>query len=200
LFSKLVKMSSFSKDDIFTSFENNILLNFSHSHKGEYTEKNMFVPFENIALSSRLWIYQAQRPLNEDEIQLIGTKLQNFTQHWEAHQQPLRASFQIFHKQFVCLAVDEQKQNATGCSIDKSVAIMREIGETLQVDFFDRLAICYMADETVKTAKVAEIKSKITSGEFAANTMVFDNTIQEKKSLNAWLKPAEQTWLKKYLA
>jgi hypothetical protein len=160
----------------------------------------MFIPFENIALSSRLWIYQAQRPLNESEIQLIGTKLQNFMQHWEAHQQPLQASFEVFHKQFVCLAVDEQQQNATGCSIDKSVAVMREIGETLQVDFFDKLAICYMADERVKTAKVSEIKSKIINGEFAANTMVFDNTIQEKKLLNAWLKPAEQTWLKKYLA
>ncbi len=159
----------------------------------------MFIPFENLSAQSRLWVYQANRLLTAHEIELLKGKLQHFTQHWEAHQQPLQASFEILHQQFVLVSVDEQRQQATGCSIDKSVALMKEMSDLLQIDFFDRLTICYQIGQNIRTVNLATLKQEIANGGILPATLVFDNTIQQKQQLeNQWLRPANQTWLKKY--
>jgi hypothetical protein len=161
----------------------------------------MFTNFENMPPMSRLWIYQAQNTLPNVALELIEKKLQTFVASWEAHQQPLLSSFKIFYKQFVVIAIDEAQQAATGCSIDKGVAVMKEIGATLQVDFFDRLSICYMENGVVKTTSTKELKEKIANEVFSANTLVFDNTIRHKHQLETqWLQPAHSTWLQRYFA
>ncbi len=165
----------------------------------------MFIPFENLSPQARLWTYQANRSFSETELVTITETLHNFVQHWETHQQPLQASFQIIHNRFIVLAVEENYQAASGCSIDKSVEIMKQLSTTLQIDLFDRLLINYQENlkdnlvQTWKSAQMTSLKAKITAKELTEDTIIFNTLVQTKQELveNVFVK-ASQTWIKRY--
>src|SRR5690606_42108525 len=103
----------------------------------------------------RVWIYQSNRFLKEDEIQRVEQILQEFVAQWTAHGDQLAGSFEIRYGLFILLFVDEQKAMVTGCSIDKSVHLLKKIEQVLGISLFDRLQIAYRsaAEEPIKVAK-----------------------------------------------
>ncbi len=148
---------------------------------------------------SRIWIYQASRPLTFTEQSKMARSASGFVSQWAAHGHPLSATFDILHDQFLVIAVDESTQMATGCSIDSSVHMVKKLEEDLEVSFFDRLLVAYWSEEKVKTIHATKVKEKIQDGSFSRETLVFNHavtTLEQWK--NGWLVPAESTWLKKY--
>jgi hypothetical protein len=156
----------------------------------------MFVSFDSLPDHARIWVYYIPRPLTVEEQSYIQTQLQNFCTHWEAHHNPLQTSFQLFENQFIILAVDETMHGASGCSIDGSVRIMREIGEFLKVDLFNRQYVAYWQEGKLYTTSTAQFKQMDISPE----TTVFDQTVttlgefRSRKQINI-----EKTWLKRYI-
>ncbi len=103
----------------------------------------MFIPFEKLPPHSRIWVYQSDRPFSVDEEKVISGSLITFCSQWEAHGSPLQTSFKIEYHQFVILAVDESSAGASGCSIDGSVRVLKELGNHLSIDFFDRSLVAF---------------------------------------------------------
>jgi len=158
----------------------------------------MFVPFQSLPPSSRIWIYQADRLLSQPDHELIDRFLKNYCDAWNAHGQPLKASFLIAHNVFVILAVDETFNGASGCSIDTSVNAIREIAAQTGIDFFNRERIAFR-DENIFFLPLKQLKEKFQSGVWNLQTLAFDNVIASKGQLDSeWLKPASETWLKRY--
>ena len=161
----------------------------------------MLLPFQNLPDHSRIWIYQASRPLKSREVSIISDELSAFTQGWAAHGIPLKASFDIRFQQFVILAIDELVQEASGCSIDDSVRKIKEVESKIgSVDLFDRRRIAFLIDEQVATIQMEDLKKEFVNGVWHGGTLVFNNVIRSKGELSKeWLIPAEITWLKRYL-
>ena len=86
---------------------------------------------QHLAEHSRVWVYQANRFLSDQEIVAISNALSQFIESWNAHGASLYAGFEIISSRFVVLAVDEEKALASGCSIDKSVHFFQKIGKIL---------------------------------------------------------------------
>ena len=162
----------------------------------------MLVPFENISPQARIWTYQIPRNLTEIETKTVSTMLHDFVQNWQAHQQNLQASYQILHNRFIILAVDESFETASGCSIDKSVAVIKQISTLLNVDLFDRLSLNYLnnsSNSSWETTKIATLKTKIEKQEFTKNTIIFNSLVQTKQDLlTNGIVEAATTWVKKY--
>jgi hypothetical protein len=159
----------------------------------------MFIAFNQMPDDSRVWIYQADRQLEMSEVAMIDLALRQFTQHWEAHQHPLQASYQILYNRFIILAVDASYHEPSGCSIDKSVAIIKQIEQDFNLNLFDRLTIAYLDGTQVKAVKNKDLKEKIEKAEFLPETLIFNNTVQAKKDLSQhWQIPASQSWLARY--
>jgi hypothetical protein len=160
----------------------------------------MFVPFESIASSSRVWIYQSNQKMTADQKQVISNHLNDFTHRWVAHGQPLRSSFLVRHDHFIILAADESFQAASGCSIDDSVRIIKEAGNLTGLDFFDRNKIAFLKDDTVLLLNLPELKQNFKDGIWNETTLTFNNLVTTKNQWeNEWLVPAEKTWLKRYV-
>ena len=87
----------------------------------------MYVPFENLPLESKIWIYQSNRKFTEEEFALIENDLKTFIDSWAAHGTGLEASYLLKYNRFIILAVNQEVQMATGCSIDKSVEFIQSI-------------------------------------------------------------------------
>lgn len=156
----------------------------------------MFVPFEQLPATSRVWIYQSARQLNGGEIDTITTHLHSFSESWEVHGAPLPASFKIFYDQLIVLAAGDE---TSGCSIDTSVRVMKQLSAQIGVDLLDRTQIALSKEGGLVTVPVSKLKEHIKAGEVETRTMVFDNTIQTLGELHErWPAPAEETWLKRF--
>ncbi|WP_294276930.1 hypothetical protein [uncultured Chryseobacterium sp.] len=143
----------------------------------------------------RIIIYPASRPFSTKEAKTITEKLFDFLATWATHGKPLSSSFKIEKNQFIVICVDEEKELASGCSIDALGKLMREIDEEYQLGLFDRMKASYVEDGAVKTLKLQEFKSKIRSGELSKDIQVFDfskNTYLE--FLSNFLLPFDKSW------
>jgi len=143
----------------------------------------------------RVIIYPASRPFETKEAKAITEKLFDFLASWAAHGKPLSSSFKIEKNQFIVVCVDEEKEMASGCSIDALGKIMREIDGEYQLGLFDRMKASFVQDGQIKTLKLQDFKSQLRSGELPKDIQVFDfskNTYLD--FLSHFLLPLEKSW------
>jgi len=160
----------------------------------------MFIPFEKLPLHSRVWIYQADRPFSNNEENVISSSLMSFCSQWEAHGNPLQTSFKIDCHQFVILAVDENSAGASGCSIDGSVRVLKELGNQMNIDFFDRSKVAFLENEQVRSYSLSQLKSLFQSGELTHSSQTFNNLVASKAEWETnWKISVQKSWLTKYL-
>ena len=86
----------------------------------------MLVEFDTLPEESRVWIYQANRSFSETEISEINEKLKVFIEAWTAHGQDLQSGFKVVYKRFIVIALNQNLNAATGCSIDASVHFIQQ--------------------------------------------------------------------------
>lgn len=170
----------------------------------------MYIPFEKISDQAKVWVYQANRKLNAEEINIIENKAKEFLENWAAHGKALSGSAKTFHNQFLLIAVDEQLNEASGCSIDASVAFVHHLEQFLDVSFFDRSKVAFvdqeqlagpedLNDEAIFIESLTDIKQKVAEGKIRENTLIFNNLISSKKDLDLnWIIPANESWLSRY--
>ena len=54
-----------------------------------------------------------------------------FIEAWTAHGKDLQAGYKIVYKRFIVIALNQNLNNATGCSIDASVHFIQAIRKRL---------------------------------------------------------------------
>jgi hypothetical protein len=156
----------------------------------------MFVPFNELPGTSRIWIYQCNRELKADEVSEIKTLAENFAGIWTAHQATLHASFDILHNIFLVLAVDENKNDASGCSIDKSISFIRHLEQRFNISFFDRLGVAFRIGQEVKVKTLNDFLNFYNKENLADSLPVFNNLVFTKEDLKTkWEIPLKESWI-----
>lgn len=143
----------------------------------------------------RVIIYPASRPFTTKEAKTVTEKLYDFLATWAAHGKPLSSSFKIEKNQFIVVCVDEEKEMASGCSIDSLGKIMREIDEEYKLGLFDRMKASFVENGEIKTLKLIDFKTKLRNGELSRDIEVFDfskNTYLD--FLGHFLLPIDKSW------
>ena len=155
----------------------------------------MFVPYSEIANNSRVWVYQSDRGLSDKEVVFIQQKLFTFCKDWKSHQAHLKSSYKVLHNRFIILLVDEQEQNASGCSIDSSVKVIKEIETEFDIDFFNRTQIAFQQRGEIVTLSIPEFKKVVQT-----DTLVFNNLVRTKADFEEnWETVAKNSWHAKFL-
>lgn len=161
----------------------------------------MFAPFETLADSSRIWIYQAGRKFTETEKNTISDVLTTFTHSWVTHGNPMKTSFTLLYDQFIVLAANENFNEASGCSIDSSVRVIRQLDQQFSLGLFDRTKVGFLKGEQLFMIPLHELPNALAEGQWKQDSLVFNNVLSVKGQLkNEWIIRANQTWLKRYLA
>lgn len=148
--------------------------------------------------SARIWIYQSNRKLTEQECSNINSAGQSFVENWSAHGSSLQAAIEVLHEYFVVVAVDEQVANATGCSIDKSVHFIQDIGTQCNVDFFNRLNVVVELEDSneLKLFSISELEEALKKGNVSKDAKTFDNTMSTLGELfSKWETPLRNSWV-----
>lgn len=160
----------------------------------------MFTEYKNLPSNSRVWIYQSNRAFSDSEIAFITEKATAFINNWTRHGDDLKGSFTIKYNQFLILAVDENFNNVSGCSIDASVRFVQQLEQALQLDLMDKMNITFKDGDNINLIKLPQFQEFVKSNKINEETIVFNNLVATKADFeNNWEVPAKQSWHKRFL-
>lgn len=159
----------------------------------------MFVPFDEINDDSRVWIYQGDRQLTEDETIEIESYLKSFLEKWSAHGNNLLCTARVFYNRFIVVALDEKIAEASGCSIDASVHFIKSLENEFKVNFFDRSKVAFLHNGEIFVEDLKSLKGRIVEGSIQKDSVTFNNLVKSKKEFNdGWEVNAIDSWFGRY--
>ena len=149
----------------------------------------MLANFHALPEESRIWLYAAENALSKGQQDYILKVISDALKGWNAHKQPLTAGVTILENHFIVVALDENKNGASGCSIDTLQNTIQKIEKELTFSLMNRLNVfCKIENEIlcIPSFKLASLVDK--------DTLFYDLTILTKSDLNTYLKKISEGW------
>lgn len=160
----------------------------------------MLVDFNTLPEESRVWIYQANRSFSEQELEEIQSKLDVFIENWTAHGSDLQSGYLIKYKRFIIIAINQDLNKATGCSIDASVHFIQQLEKEYNVDLMDKMNVSYKQGEFVAYKTLIDFKKMAKEKAVSKNTIVFNNLVTNIAEFNEnWEVPASDSWHSRFV-
>lgn len=154
----------------------------------------MLVEFNTLPEESRVWIYQANRSFTENEIDEIKSKLDIFIENWTAHGSDLQSGYEIKYKRFIIIALNQNLNTATGCSIDASVHFIQQLEKDYNVDLMDKMNVSYKQGEYIAYKTLIDFKKMAKDKAVSKNTIVFNNLVTNIAEYHEnWEVPASES-------
>jgi hypothetical protein len=147
----------------------------------------------------KIWIYLSDKELKGELLNSVLKAGNDFVQNWKAHEMPLNATFEVVNDRFIVVGVDETTYNASGCSIDKLLRLVKQLESDHNIQLLNRLLVGYKTQSGVEVVPSAMIKEKIAAKQLDENTLIYNVAVSDSKEYENWLQPLKDTWLKKFL-
>ncbi|MDX1470080.1 MAG: ABC transporter ATPase [Flavobacteriaceae bacterium] len=160
----------------------------------------MLVEFDQMPDESRVWIYQSNRSFTIEELQEIQSKLESFLTQWTAHGSHLEAAYKIEYKRFIVIALNQNLNSASGCSIDASVRFIQQLEMEYNVDLLDKMNVSYKQGEFVAYKPLVDFKKMAKQKAVSLNTVVFNNLVNNIGEFKEnWEVPASESWHSRFM-
>ncbi|MCB9225093.1 MAG: hypothetical protein R2780_01455 [Crocinitomicaceae bacterium] len=155
----------------------------------------------NLPPYARVWVFQANRFLKPEEVTYVQDHMRDFIGQWASHGNELYGDFAVEYNLFLVVGADESKSPTSGCSIDSLNRKIREIGDVLGIDFFDRLKIAYEdASTKIHIASMGEFKDLMAQDRITGQTTVYNNLVENVGELDEkWRTIVKHSWHKNLL-
>jgi chemotaxis regulatin CheY-phosphate phosphatase CheZ len=155
----------------------------------------MVSDFKTLSKNSRIWIYQSNRSLTQQEKESIFKLIEDFLNNWKSHGVSLNSGFEIKYNRFIVIAQDQNTQIATGCSIDSMVHFIQKLEKQYNISLLDKLNVSYKQGDYIAYKSLKDFKKMVKDGAVSKNTIVFNNLVQTKlEYTNYWEVPAFESW------
>lgn len=154
------------------------------------------VSFNQLPPDARLWIFAAERPLEEFEQQRLLDAVDQFIDQWGAHAVPLSAGRDLRYGQFLFVAVDQRTAGPSGCSIDALVRQMRTLQAELGAELVNHGPVLFRRGDVIERIPREAFAKLAASGKVSLNTTVFNNTVTSLGDVRAgrWEVPVSESW------
>ena len=149
----------------------------------------MLTDFHTLPEQARIWVYASEKALTQNHQAYILNHISKHLKGWNAHKEPLTAGVTILENHFIVVGLDENKNGASGCSIDILQKTIQEIEKELTLSLMNRLNVfCKIEQEIhcISSFKLSTVANK--------DTLFYDLTILAKSDLNTYLKPIYEGW------
>lgn len=142
------------------------------------------VDFSELPDSARVWVYGAEKPLNEAGEQKLLAAVDEFLSGWAAHGVPLHSARKWDEDRFLTIGVDSEREGASGCSIDGLYRALKSLAPSVGAEIVTSGLVYYRAtDGKINAVSRDEFHDRATRGEITGDTEVFDLSVT---SLNEW--------------
>lgn len=155
----------------------------------------MLTDFKNLPDNARIWIYQANRKLSDDEVAAMTEKTNTFLEQWTAHGADLEAGFEIKYNRFIVIGLNQANASASGCSIDASVHFIQQLEKEFDVDLLDKMNVTFYNGEFIAHKTLKDFKAMAKAKSVSPKTVVFNNLVNTKAEYDTqWEVPAAESW------
>jgi len=138
----------------------------------------------NLPATSKIWLYTADRSFGQEEREAIQQKLDGFTKTWSSHEMPMQAIAAVIYHRIVVIALNEAFNAVSGCGIDKSVSLIKELGEAMNCNFFNRMQVLVLENEELTAYNKESLQNALDQGTINEDTLVFNPMVQNLGELN----------------
>ena len=160
----------------------------------------MLVDFNTLPEESRVWIYQANRSFTDTEIAEIESQLKVFIENWTAHGSDLKSGYIIVYKRFIVIALDQNLNKASGCSIDASVHFIQQLEKQYNVDLMDKMNVSYKQGDFIAHKSLLDFKKMAKDKAISKQTIVFNNLVNNIAEFKEnWEVPASESWHSRFI-
>lgn len=133
---------------------------------------------------SRIWIYAADRSLDESEATRLLEHLDSFCSDWRSHGRPVTSGAALVANRFAVIAGEIQDADISGCGIDASVHFLDQAAADFDMRWLPALVVHYRAEDgTIHSVSRTEFRNLVRAGHISASTVVFDVSIQTLREL-----------------
>ncbi len=154
---------------------------------------------ETLPATSKLWVYQSNKELTVQDQTQARELLDYFMQEWNSHGTKLIGTYNIFYNRFIVISVDESIAYASGCSIDKSVQLIKQIEGKLGIQLLNRSEVAFKISGEIVIFPLTKIKEQVALGNITPKTITFNNSITTVKEFTEnWEIEAGNSWLARY--
>ncbi len=159
----------------------------------------MEVDFRELPDQAKVWMYQASRPLTDQEKTIIYDLAEVFLKDWESHNIPVQGSVDILNNLFIRVAAFTDEPSMCGRAQDAQVRLVKQIEDRLSVVFTDRMLLAFEVNGSPQVVHLNDISDKVQEGVLNPKTVFFNNLIGSKSEFEtAWKTAAAATWLERY--
>lgn len=161
----------------------------------------MYTGFEKLNKSSKVWVFQSSSEIPASLLQNISIDSKDFLEQLNSHGRNLKSSFKLMYNHFLIIAVENSKNEISGCSIDTITRFVKNLELKYNLSFFDRLIVKYKKNnENIKSASLNEFKTICKTKMIDDDITVFNNLVKNIDELeNIWETNIHNSWLKRYL-
>lgn len=134
--------------------------------------------FNALPDSSRIWIYGSDRDLTDGESAKLLSATDAFLAQWRAHGVPLTSARDWSENRFLSIAVDQEREGASGCSIDVLFRTLKGLEKELGAQLVTS-GLVYFRDRGAKVHSVTreEFGALSSTGDVDADSEVFDLSV-----------------------
>ena len=112
----------------------------------------------------------------------------------------MQSGYTIKYKRFIVIALNQNLNNATGCSIDASVHFIQRIEKDYNVDLMDKMNVSYKQGDFVAYKTLLDFKKMAKDKAVSKNTIVFNNMVNNIAEFKEnWEVPASESWHSRFL-
>ena len=98
------------------------------------------------------------------------------------------------------IALNQNANMATGCSIDASVRFIQQLEQDYNVDLMDKMNVSYKQGEFIAYKPLVDFKKMAKQKAISKNTIVFNNLVTNIAEFNEnWEVPASDSWHSRFL-
>ena len=119
--------------------------------------------YDTMDIMKKVWIYLSDKELKGDLLTNVNNAGQAFVKNWTAHDVPLSATFEVVNDRFIIVSVDETQYNASGCSIDKLLRLVKQLESDHNLQLLNRLLVGYKTNDGVEVVSASLVKEKLQS-------------------------------------
>ena len=160
----------------------------------------MLVPFKSLPKNSRIWIFPSSKEIDIHKKSKIKERLVKFISDWTSHNKNIQAGFELPYNRFIVIALNQNLQNASGCSIDSLMNIIQIFEKEFDLILLDRMNVLYR-DKTRKIEYLIlkDFVKMVKDKSINSSTTVFNNLVVNKEEyMELWEVPAINSWHSRY--
>lgn len=134
--------------------------------------------FDALPDSARVWVYGSEPALGSKPSEEMLSEVDSFLGGWKAHGVPLHAARDWSDDRFLTIAVDQEQEGASGCSIDGLFRTLKALESRIGGQLVTS-GLVYYRDRDGKIHAVSrdQFTRSSEAGEIDKDTEVFDMSV-----------------------